>query len=356
MSVSVIDNPDINCGDENQLKTLFEYKYLKLKKILKFTFPLLGLFILSGCNSPDPAEAPMLENFEDKSKEVEVKVGTPENPRPPQYVTAPPVPAVVTFAGDTLPLHREDVREGLEYELIVNTFRHSRTMTVLKNMERWRPLIEKTLEENQIPVDFIYLAVAESEFDNTAESYAGAVGMWQFMEKTAKDYDLDVNKDVDMRRDPKLATEAAAKFLRWSYTHFNDWFLVAASYNRGLSGIKNNLKDQQVDSFFDLHLNPETARYVYRIIAFKLILENPEAYGYYIKPEEKYKPYVFSIETVDSDVDDLTSYAKARNTTYKELRTLNPWFNNTSNYKLNVPRKGRYEIRVPVMAGSGAIQ
>lgn len=325
-----------------------------MKKNLKFAFPFLGLLILSGCNAPDPTAPPVPENFQDKSKEVEVEVGTPENPRPPQYITAPPVPATITFAGESIPLHREDVREGIEYELIVNTFRHSRTMTVLKNMERWRPLIEKTLEENQIPVDFIYLAVAESEFDNTAESYAGAVGMWQFMEKTAKDYDLDVNKDVDMRRDPKLATEAAAKFLRWSYTHLNDWLLVAASYNRGLSGIKNNLKDQQVNSFFDLYLNPETARYVYRIIAFKLILENPEAYGYFIKPEEKYKPYVFTTKTVEGDVDDLIEFAKMHKTTYKELRNLNPWFNNTSNYKLNVPRKGSYEIRIPQVAMDGA--
>lgn len=322
-----------------------------MKQILKFAIPLLSGLILYACDSKDPTEPPKLENFEDLSKEVEVKVGTPENPRRPQLISAPPVPTVITFAGDTIPLERDDVREGIEYELIVNTFRHSRTMMVLKNIERWRPLIEKTLEENQVPIDFIYLAVAESEFDNTAESYAGAVGMWQFMERTAKDYDLDVNKDVDMRRDPKLSTEAAAKFLRWSYNYFNDWLLVAASYNRGVSGIQKNLKDQQVDNFFDLHLNPETARYVYRIIAFKLIMENPEAYGYFIKPEEKYKPFAFTTKIVEKDVDDLIEFAKSHRTTYKELRMLNPWFNNTSSFKLNVPRKGFYEIRVPVIAG-----
>lgn len=307
--------------------------------------------MLVSCNTKElsePVVPPLQEDFEDKSTEVEVKVGTAKNPRPPQLISSPPVPAVVTFAGDTIPLHRDDVREGLEYELIVNTFRHSRTITVLKNIERWRPLIEKTLQENQVPVDFIYLAVAESEFDNTAESYAGAMGMWQFMERTGKEYDLEVNKDVDMRRDPKLATEAASKYLRKAYTYFNDWTLVAAAYNRGVSGIQNNLKDQQVNSFYDLHLNPETARYVYRIIAFKLILENPEAYGYFLKPEEKYKPYAFTTEVVEEDIDNLAEFAKMRNTTYKELRMLNPWFNNTSNYKLNVPRKGFYEIRIPL--------
>ena len=314
---------------------------------------MLSMGTLFSCNSeagtPNRiASTGLQESFEDKSAEVEVQVGTARSAHSPQYVTAPPVPEIVTFAGDTIPLHREDVREGLEYELIVNTFRHSRTMTVLKNMDRWRPLIEETLRENNVPVDFLYLAVAESEFDNMAESYVGAMGMWQFMERTGKEYDLDISRDVDMRRDPKLSTVAASKYLKEAYAEFGDWLLAAASYNRGMSGIKENLKDQQVDNFFDLHLNPETARYVYRIIAFKLILENPEAYGYFIKPEEKYKPYSFTIEVVDEDIDNLAEFAKARNTTYKELRILNPWFNNTSSYKLNVPRKDSYEIRIPV--------
>ncbi len=322
---------------------------------MKGIIPALSLLWLVSCNSGDHKAVPevQLRNFEDKSTEVEVNVGTAENPRPPQYVTSPPIPATVTFAGETIPLERDDVREGLEYELIVNTFRHSRTLSVLKEIERWRPLIENTLQENQVPIDFIYLAVAESEFDNNAQSYTGAMGMWQFMEATAKEYDLEVNRDVDMRRDPKLATEAAAKYLKFAYSRFNNWLLAAASYNRGIRGIEGNMKDQQAESFFDLHLNPETARYVYRIIAFKLILENPEAYGYYLKPGQRYKPYAFTTEVIDKDIDNLVDFAKSRNTTYKELRQLNPWFNNTSNYKLNVPRKSAFEMRVPVADSSG---
>ena len=320
-----------------------------LKKVLKHFIPLLSILWLLGCNSERP-ERPkvVLEDFEDKSEEVEVNVGTAENPRPPQYITSPPIPASVTFAGETIPIERDDVKEGLEYELTVNTFRHSRTLTIIKEIERWRPLIESTLKENQVPVDFIYLAVAESEFDNNARSFTGAVGMWQFMEGTAKDFGLDVNRDVDMRRDPKLATEAATRYLKLAYSKFNDWILVAAAYNRGIKGIEGNMKDQKADNFFDLHLNPETARYVYRIIAFKLILENPEAYGYFIKPNQKYKPYQFKTQLIEDDIDDLVDYAQKHNTTYKELRLLNPWFNNTSNYKLNVPRKGAFEMRIPV--------
>lgn len=303
--------------------------------------------IFQACDTADgPPEYELEEPLVDESQEVNVDVEAPS--QRPQNVTAPPLPKVVTFAGDTVPLHRDDVREALEYELTVNTFLHSKTMNIIKKFERWRPLIEQVLEENQVPRDFIYLAVAESDLDNKALSPVGAMGMWQFMQGTARDYGLRVDRFVDMRRDPKLSTEAASKYLLFAYSKVNNWPLVAATYNRGIKGIKDLLEEQQADNFFDLHMNEETSRYLYRILAFKLILENPEAYGYFIKPEEKYKPYEFDIIDVKDDIDDLVDFAKKHGTTYKELRILNPWFNNTSNYKLNVPRKELYQIRVPV--------
>lgn len=265
----------------------------------------------------------------------------------PQKVSSAPIPETVTFAGEPVPLDRPDVREALDYELMVNTFRHSRTLLVIKNIERWRPMVVEILREAGVPEDFLYLAVIESEFDNNALSFAGAMGMWQFMESTARDYNLKINKDVDMRRDPRLATRAAAEFLKWSHGHFNNWTLTAASYNRGVRGITNVMGEQRVDDFYDMHLNPETSRYVYRIIALKLILEDPEAYGYFIEDNEKYAPFSFKTIPVMEDLD-LIDFAKQHNTTYKELRLLNPWFNNTSTYKLSVTRNDTFEIRVPV--------
>ncbi len=264
----------------------------------------------------------------------------------PQHVSMPPLPDTLTFAGERVPLDRDDVREGLERELVVNTFGHSRTIFIMKNIERWRPLIEKTLRENDVPTDFIYLAVAESEFENTAQSPAGAVGMWQFMAPTARDYGLHIDDDVDMRRDPKLATEAAARYLKWAQARLKSWPLVATSYNKGLTGTQNVLKYQQTDNFWDLYLNSETARYFYRILSFKVILENPEAYGYFLNSEEQYRPHQFKMVKVERDTD-LVAFAKANNTTYKELRRLNPWFNNTTDYRLRVPANFSYEIRVP---------
>jgi hypothetical protein len=254
---------------------------------------------------------------------------------------------VVTFAGEVIPVERADVREALEEELMVNAFRHSHTLAIIKNVARWKPFVVDILKSLDVPEDFLYLAVIESEFDNNALSYAGAAGMWQIMKETAKDYGLIMTNDIDMRRDPKLSTIAAGKFLKWSYSNLNNWTMTAASYNAGMKGMKDRLRDQKVNSFFDLHLNSETARYVYRIIALKLILENPEAYGYFVPDEEKYQPYQFTTVHVNDDINNLVDFAQQYNTTYKELRILNPWFNNTSNFKLNIPKNESLEIRIP---------
>jgi membrane-bound lytic murein transglycosylase D len=297
---------------------------------------------MGGCNS-DRSSAPVSDSLMFAKRKTTLSNADSE---PPQRIHMPPLPDTLTFAGEPVPLDRDDVREGVEHELVINTFRHSSTIFILKRIERWRPLIEKTLREKGVPTDFIYLAVAESEFQNTARSYAGAMGMWQFMPATARDYGLHITNDADMRRDPRLATEAAGDYLKWAYKHLKSWSLVAASYNRGLSGTKSILQQQQTDNFWDLYLNPETARYLYRLIAFKLILENPEAYGYFLGPEDQYKPYEFKTVKVDRETN-LIAFAKKHNTTYKELRQLNPWLNNTSNYMLRVPQNVTYEMRVP---------
>jgi hypothetical protein len=297
-------------------------------------FSLLSIFIYS-CQSTGAPESGIPK---DESK-LSAKI---------QYITTVHIPKVVTFAGDTIPIYRNDVREALEAELMVNAFRHSKTLQIIKNVERWKPFVTQILKDNNVPQDFLYLAVIESEFDNNAKSPAGAMGMWQIMQATAKDYKLKINNDVDMRRDPKLSTEAACKYLSWANNQLKNWTLTAASYNMGVQGIKDRTNEQQVTSYFDLHLNPETARYVYRILAMKLILENPEAYGYFVPNEEKYIPYKFTTIAVEENIDNLVEFAKKNNTTYKELRILNPWLNNTSNFKLQVNKKEPFEIRIPM--------
>lgn len=265
-----------------------------------------------------------------------------------QQIKTLPLPESVFFAGEKVPLERQDVKEALENELMVSAFRHSKMLKLIKNHHRWTGMISEILQEMQVPIDFIYLAVAESEFDNNARSSVGAMGMWQFMEKTGKEYNLTINKDIDMRRDPKLASEAACKYLKTAYSKFNNWTLAAASYNRGMNGVSKKLEDQQVTSFYDLHLNKETARYVYRIIAFKLILEHPEKYGYNINEHEKYAPYQFDTMHITTSIKDLIAFSQKQNTTYKQLRILNPWLNNASSYQLNLKKGEEVTLRLPI--------
>ncbi|MFN3402757.1 MAG: lytic transglycosylase domain-containing protein [Cytophagaceae bacterium] len=267
---------------------------------------------------------------------------------PFQKCTTVPMPKTLTFAGETIPLDRSDVREALHQELIVNTYKHSSTIKVLRNIDRWKSFVTTILKEQDVPEDFIYLAIIESEFDNNAKSVVGASGMWQIMEETAKEYKLEINDDVDMRRDPKLATEAACRFLKQANSNFNNWVNTAASYNVGIKGMLNRLNNQKQQSFFDLYLNPETARYVYRILALKVIVENPEAYGFFIPDEDKYGPYKFKTVTVTQDIHNLVDFARENNCSYKELRILNPWFNNSTTFSLKVAPGKSYEIRIPV--------
>jgi membrane-bound lytic murein transglycosylase D len=294
---------------------------------------ILIFILISSCQQKDPET----KIKADKSKDTVS-----------QCIRSVPIPKLIVLAGDTVPVERTDVREALEAELMVNTFRHSHTLLIIKNVERWRPLVTQVLKDKEIPTDFLYLAVIESEFDNNALSFSGAMGMWQIMSRTARDYKLKINQDVDMRRDPKLSTEAATKFLKWANSNLHNWTLTAAAYNMGMQGISDRLKEQKVNSFYDLHLNSETARYVYRIIAFKLILENPAAYGYFVPENEKYAPYKFTTVTVTENINSLVDFAKEHNTTYKELRLLNPWFNNTSSFRLGASKNEPYEIRLPL--------
>ncbi len=257
------------------------------------------------------------------------------------------LPDTLYFAGERVPMEEEYVREAIQKELMVNAFRHSKVVHLLKTIPRWKPLIDSTLKVNKVPRDFLYLAVTESYLENVARSGAGASGMWQFMPKTGKEYDLTIAKDYDMRRNPWLATQAACSYLNKSYLKFNNWTLVAASYNRGVKGISRALENQKVNSFYDLYLNTETSRYIFRIISFKLILENPEKYGFLINKNEKYKPYQFEEKKITQSIPSLVDYAKNNKTTYKKLRVLNPWLDNASSFSLKIKKGDTLILRTP---------
>lgn len=254
-----------------------------------------------------------------------------------------PLPEDINFAGEFFPINNIDVAERLDREIMVNTFWHSQTFLLIKRAHRWFPLIEPILKENNIPDDFKYLAVIESGLDNVT-SPAGAKGIWQFMKTTATGYNLEVNENIDERYHLEKSTEAACKYLNSAYQIFNDWTLAAASYNMGKSGLKNKLNKQQTNSYYDLLLNIETGRYVYRIIAAKHILSSPKMHGFNILEEDLYEPYETKTVQVDTAINDLTQFSIQNNTNYKTLKLLNPWLrsnilpdNETKIYSISLP-------------------
>ena len=249
----------------------------------------------------------------------------------------------IYFADERVPLEMFNIRERYERELLSNTYFHSNTMVLLKRSKRWFPVIEPILKRHGIPDDFKYLCVIESYLTN-AVSPAGAAGFWQFMKGTAEDYGLKINKDVDMRYNVELETEAACKYFLKAYERFGNWTLTAAAYNAGTSRVIKFMREQGADSYYDLLMAEETERYVFRILAIKTIFENPEKYGIYVSPKLSYEPYKYDIVIVDKSVKSWAEFAKEHDITYKLLKVFNPWLRSNS---LKVNKGEIYEIKIP---------
>lgn len=261
----------------------------------------------------------------------------------PQEVRPVSLKGSYNFAGEALPMDIQDVRERLERELTVNTYWHSNTLLLLKNSTRYFPIIEQILEKNGLPEDFKYLAMAESSF-RLDVSPAGATGVWQFMKGTAEQYGLEVSEEVDERHHLIKATEAACTYLKKQKEKFGSWTLAAASYNMGSAGLASALEDQRTTDYYALNINEETLRYIFRIVALKEIIGNPEDYGYFLEKGDYYKPYrVSKTVKVKGAVENWGDFAKEHGMTYRELKLLNPWLRSAA-----LPnKKGKeYEIAI----------
>ena len=253
-------------------------------------------------------------------KETEVEKDYPQN----YQIISPAIPKETDFCGERTPLENYEVRERLDRELVVNTYWHSFTLLTIKRANRWFPVIEPILKKNNIPVDFKFLALIESGFEQVT-SPAGAVGFWQFTEFSARQYGLEVNAEVDERYNIEKSTQAACDYLNYAYSKFKSWTLAAASYNFGVSGIEKQVTRQREKDYYKMLFGTETSRYILRIIAMKEILKNPARYGFSIKDADLYQPIeTYDIE-VDSSIKDLALFAIQKGYNYKILKNFNPW-------------------------------
>lgn len=255
-----------------------------------------------------------------------------------------PIPSKMQFAGQSVALERYDMRERFDREQIVIAYNHSVSLLIIKRANRYFPVIEPILRQNGIPDDFKYLAVIESNLDPRAVSGAGAAGFWQLMPKTAEQFGLEVNDEVDERYHVEKGTIAACKYFRSAYNKYKNWATVAASYNAGMGRISDEMDKQQVDESFDMLLNPETSRYVFRILAMKQFLENPRAFGYTLDYDDFYQTIGTKPVVVKDSVGDWRNWAAQYGISYYQLKDFNVWLRDR---KLTNTNKKEYVIQIP---------
>ncbi|MDQ3015458.1 MAG: lytic transglycosylase domain-containing protein [Bacteroidota bacterium] len=261
-----------------------------------------------------------------------------------QMVTGYDLNRAFDFAGEAVPIDNFDPVERLDRELSINSYMQATTILHIKTANRYFPIIEPILKKYELPDDFKYLCVAESSM-RMATSSAGAKGMWQFIESVGRAYGLEINDEVDERYHVEKSTEAACKFLLYLKSRFGTWTMAAAAYNMGETALAKRVTDQRNSNYYDLNLNDETSRYIFRIIAIKEIMANPETYGFHVPDEILYPSLPYTTVTVEQPIPNLPDFAIKNGTTYRKLKLFNPWLIAST---LNRANGKKYEIRIPV--------
>lgn len=302
--------------------------------MLKRIFVVAGVIAISG------VVASLFLGFTQCGDKSSVKIDEPAF----QSVEAVGLPDSLLFADERVPLENFDTEESLDREMLVNSYWHSQTLYLLKLSTRFFPLIEPILKREGIPNDFKYLVLAESGLQQLV-SPSKAAGMWQILEPTAKEEGLEVSTEVDERYNVEKATVVACNYLKHSYALFGSWTMAAASYNIGRTGLMKQTDRQGSKYYYDLLLGEETGRYVFRILALKLIFQNPSAYGFNLKKSDYYPALQYKEVEVDSSITHISDFAAKMGTNYKMIKYFNPWLREAS---LTNPKKKKYLIKIPI--------
>ncbi len=259
-------------------------------------------------------------------------------------VENPAIPQSMEFAGQKIDFDRVDMYELLDRELTSMAYTHGNTLLVIKRANKYFPILAPILKKNGVPADMIYLACIESTLNIRAYSAAKAAGLWQFISSTAKQYGLEVNDEVDERYNVEKATIAACKYLKKAYAKYGNWESVAASYNGGMARITTELESQLANSAYDLYLVDETSRYMFRLLAMKIVMENPTEYGFRLTKDQLYQPTEYTEEPISETIEDWPTWAKSHGITFAQLKEHNPWIRAK---KLTNKQGKTYIVKIP---------
>jgi hypothetical protein len=252
------------------------------------------------------------------------------------------------FCGEAVELENQDVRERLEKELLLTLWDRPQVALWIKRSGRYMPIIEKMLREHDMPEDLKYVAIIESALRPHAGSRKGAIGFWQFMEATGLNYGLVINSEKDQRRNIFYSTQAAIAYFRELYDLLGSWTLSAAAYNMGEQGLQSEILAQQTDDYYNLYLSLETQRYVFRIVAAKIVLSDPDTYGFPFTQEDLYPPLQFErLKLHCFQETPISLAAQAANTSFKAIKDLNP------EIRGHFLAPGSHRILIPKGAGDG---
>lgn len=261
------------------------------------------------------------------------------------------------FAGDTI-VTREVIAQQVTYDMPI-TINDKVTKWIIyfqtsarKNMELWLarsgmyiPLMEKILEEEGVPHDLVYLPIIESGFSSRAYSRVAAVGFWQFMSYTARQWGLKIDWWYDERRDFEKATRAAAKYLKYLYGEFNDWRLALTAYNGGPGNVNKMIRYNKGKDYWDWRIrNREMGNFVSKYMAATIIAKEPLKYGFDV---EYGQPLKWEVVTIDRAVY-LKDIANATGVSVKKIKELNPAI--LRDY--TPPNMKKFKLRLPVGTSS----
>jgi hypothetical protein len=269
--------------------------------------------------------------------------GMPSPSAWPSLMASVRITEPIDFCGEPVAIDRREVRERLEKEMLLTIWDRPQVVLWIKRTTRYLPIIEKMLSENKMPDDLKYVAIAESALRPHVGSSKGAIGFWQFLESTGQKYGLRINAEIDERRNIFASTLAAINYFKDLYQMLNSWTLAAAAFNMGELGLQAEIVSQKANDFYQLYLPLETQRYIFRIISAKIILSNPQRFGFEFTDQDLYSPLSFDRIHVECFQDTpIYIVAQAANTHFKAIKDLNPelrgYFLTAGMHSLLIPR------------------